>query len=68
MLKRAPKPKTTRYPTPFDKGASPPKKDSCPAYFAKGGASRVIVLSKLLMVIFFGREQVVGEDELPRKE
>jgi hypothetical protein len=32
--KIAPKPRTTRYPTPSESGASPPKKLSCPAYSA----------------------------------
>ena len=37
--KRPPKPRTTRYPIPLERGGSPPKKESSPEYFAKGGMS-----------------------------
>jgi len=71
ILKRAPKPKTTRYPAANESGGAPPKKDVCPAYSGqRGGAGMSVpgIVTTSLMVGFYvlsmvEKKKIVGSQE-----
>lgn len=65
ILNATPKPRTTMYPTETGRGASPPKKDDCPAYWAGWLLTKLMAMFHFLLI---NGENVIYDNDMKRRK